>query len=366
VEVKITPKQQEKKYVKSSIHAISPYVGKLRPELANKLIHEFSQENNVVLDPFCGSGTIAFESWISDRMPVAIDLNYYAYIVTMAKLNPFPTYNDAIKRYEVYKQFVKMNENKIDLRTIPKWVRQFFHPETLRGIISWTKILLEKKEWFLLACLMGILHHQRPGFLSYPSSHGAPYLRIKKFPKEKFPQLYEYRSVDDRLLAKITRTYKQTPQFDFTIKRHIFHCNTLHYHDPPNKNITIITSPPYMKSLTYARDNRLRLWFLGYSDWKSLDKNISIGKDDFLILMRSCFLNWSSFQKKGDYCILVIGDIDFDKKLQTKLPEIICNEGKERGYFVDEIRDYPISIDRKMEKKKSQMRSEKICILRRG
>jgi hypothetical protein len=356
----------EEKYVKSSIHSISPYIGKLRPELANKLIHEFSQEKSVVLDPFCGSGTIAFESWVNNRIPLAIDLNYYAYVITMAKLNPLPTYDDAIKRYEKYQKIIKAKETKIDLRTIPKWVRRFFHPKTIKEILCWATILLERKEWFLLACLMGILHHQRPGFLSYPSSHGAPYLRVNKFPKEKFPQLYEYRCVEDRLLAKIARTYIRIPQFDFAIKRQVLHRDTSHYCNLSNQHITIITSPPYMKSLTYARDNRLRLWFLGYSDWRELDKKISMSRDDFLILMQKCFQNWSSFQKKGDYCILIIGDIDFDKKTHTKLPDVICNEASSRGYSVNEVRDYPINICRKVEKKNSQIKNEKVCILRRN
>lgn len=360
-----TVSEKEEKYVKSSIHSISPYVGKLRPELANRLIHEFSQEKSVVLDPFCGSGTVAFESWVNNRMPLAIDLNYYAYVITMAKLNPLPTYNDAIKRYEQYQELIKARKKKVDLRTIPKWVRQFFHPETLREILHWTTALREKKEWFLLACLMGILHHQRPGFLSYPSSHGAPYLRLNKFPKDKFPQLYEYRCVQDRLLEKITRTYKQIPKFNFAIERRVFHCDTLSYRNLTSQNITIITSPPYMKSLTYARDNRLRLWFLGYSNWKALDKSISINKNNFLILMQKCFQSWSSFQKKGDYCILIIGDIDFDKKAHTKLPDVICNEAKNTGYSINEIRNYPINMNRKVEKKESQIRNEKICVLRR-
>jgi len=32
----------------------------------------------------------------------------------------------------------------------------------------------------------------------------------------------------------------------------------------------VITSPPYMDALDYARDNRLRLWFLGINDYKQI------------------------------------------------------------------------------------------------
>jgi hypothetical protein len=62
---------------------------------------------------------------------------------------------------------------------------------------------------------------------------------------------------------------------------------------------------------------------------------------------------------------LIIGDIEFDKKSHTKLPSIICNEAKSQGYSINEIRDYPINVNRKIEKKESQIKSEKICILRR-
>ena len=77
------------------------------------------------------------------------------------------------------------------VRKVPMWVREFFHPETLRETLAWTLTLRERRRWFLLASLLGILHHQRPGFLSFPSSHTVPYLRKKAFPPAKFPELYE-------------------------------------------------------------------------------------------------------------------------------------------------------------------------------
>jgi hypothetical protein len=213
---------------------------------------------------------------------------------------------------------------------------------------------------------MGILHHQRPGFLSYPSSHGAPYLRIQKFPIEDYPELYEYRNVEDRLLMKITRAYKHIPNFDFSINREAFHRNTLDLNYTTKQDIAIITSPPYMKSLTYARDNRLRLWFLGYPDWNELDNKISMGRNEFLLLMRGCFEKWVHMQKKDNYCILIIGDIEFDKKGKSRLPDVLCEAAKSFNYNVIEIRDYPINTDRKFEKKNSQIKTEKICILRRS
>jgi hypothetical protein len=235
----------------------------------------------------------------------------------------------------------------------------------LKEISLWVGVLLNNKEWFLLACLMGILHHQRPGFLSYPSSHGSPYLRAHKFPKAQYPELYEYRSVGDRLLAKIKRSHKNIPLLDFSIPRDVLNCDIAAFEGKPGKRTTIITSPPYMKSLTYARDNRLRLWFLGHPDWQELDKRISMSKNDFISLMDNCFQKWRSIQQEGCYCVLIIGDIVFDKKNETRLPDVICETAKKHGYTTLEIRDYPVNADRKFEKKATQIKTEKICVLRR-
>jgi len=352
-------------YVKSSLHSISPYIGKLRPELANKLINEFSKKKDLIFDPFSGSGTIPLEAWINNRNTVAVDLNYYAYLLSKAKLFPYPKYQDAEKIFNKYSKIIESEKFNFDLRKLPIEIRKFFHNATIKEILAWSSILQKNKEWFLLACLMGILHHQRPGFLSYPSSHGAPYLRTELFPKDEYPELYEYRSVSDRLLAKLKRAYKRIPDLDFSKKRKVYFRNTLDVNHLKKQNIAIISSPPYMKSLTYARDNRLRLWFLGYSEWEELEKKISVGKQDFLVLMKKCFNKWYNIQNKGNYCILVIGDIEYDKKLRIMLPDVICNEAAKEGYYIDEIRDYPISTDRKFDKKDSQIKMEKICILRR-
>jgi len=181
------------------------------------------------------------------------------------------------------------------------------------------------------------------------------------FPKDKYPELYEYRSVSDRLLAKLKRTYKNIPDLDFSKERKVYFRNALNYLE--KQNIAIISSPPYMKSLTYARDNRLRLWFLGYSEWEELEKKISVGKQDFLTLMKKCFNKWYNIQNKGNYCILVIGDIEYDKIFKIMLPDVTCNEAAKEGYYIDEIRDYPISTDRKFDKKDSQIKMKKICII---
>ncbi len=352
-------------FIKSSLHTIAPYVGKLRPEIVSTLIDTYVLEKQTILDPFCGSGTVPLEAWIKGYKTIGIDLNYYAVVLTKAKLNPYLSLDKAMIALEDNATIVESLKTNYEVENVPEWVSKFFHPNTLNEIMVWMDVLVKKEDHFLISCLLGILHHQRPGFLSYPSSHGAPYLRDGKYPIDMYPEMYEYRNVFERLKKKVIRSYKEMPELDFSIERDVYHINTADFNEFIEEDVAIITSPPYMKSLTYARDNRLRLWFLGYSEWEQLDKSISINKHDFSDLMAQCFKSWAKIQRKGNYCILVVGDIIFDRSKKQSIPNLICDLAAKSDYDFVEIIDYPININRKVVKTESQIKTEKICIFQR-
>ncbi len=312
------------------LHVVSPYVGKIRPALARHLINTYTNPKSVVYDPFCGSGTVPLEAWASGHKCFATDINDYAITLTKGKLKPYESLETALNRLDRINTHLSEHRQDKATASAPAWVKRFFHPRTLSEVSIWSHFLSERKEWFFLSCLMGILHHQRPGFLSFPSSHGAPYLRDSKYPKDEFPELYKYRDVYSRLKAKINRTYKNFPKLDFKAERVVRCASAINVKPPMNRIHTILTSPPYMKSLTYARDNRLRLWFLGKDDWQSLEKKVSPNKSDFSSLMSKSFMRWHSFQKNGDHCIIIIGDIPFSKDM--RLPEFVESKATEAGY----------------------------------
>jgi len=303
-------------HTESTLHQLSPYIGKMKSSMAASLITQYTRPNDVVLDPFAGSGTIALEAWLAGRHVIANDLSPYASLLTRAKLFPYRNVDEALRDFGAMAKLVSRQSKKPDLRSVPSWVREFFHPDTLKEIIIWEEELTKQHRWFLLACLMGILHHQRPGFLSFPSSHTVPYLRIKKFPRHRFAELYKYRSVSDRLEAKVIRAFRRVPVLNFSLSRRYFSksAEKLVFAKPVD---AIVTSPPYMRQLDYGRDNRLRLWFLGHKEWRALDEVLSPGDQDFLSLMSQCFGSWRSTLKPYGYCVLVIGDV--------------CNRGERRN-----------------------------------
>jgi hypothetical protein len=292
----------------STLHQLSPYIGKMKSKMASALVSGFTREGSTLYDPYCGSGTVALEGWISGRHVIGNDLSPYAVLLTRAKLSPLLSLDQAMAEIDLAGKRVKREACSVDLRRIPEWVRGFFHPETLRETIAWCQVLRSRRSFFLLSCLLGILHHQRPGFLSYPSSHTIPYLRHKKFPPDSYPELYEYRPLRERLERKAMRALKRIPQLDLSLGRECFMHNAARFF--PRKGIdTIVTSPPYMGQLDYGRDNRLRLWFLGVQDWISLDRRVTPSETRFFSLFRSCLTLWQDVLSTRGLCVLVLGDV---------------------------------------------------------
>jgi hypothetical protein len=315
----------------STFHQLSPYIGKTKSSMAASLVAQYTKPGDVVCDPFSGCGTFVFEAWLAGRHVVANDLSPYANLLTRAKLFPYRSIDEARQDFKAMACRVRLRRTIPDLRGVPRWVSEFFHRDTLKEILTWADVLTKERRWFLLACLMGILHHQRPGFLSFPSSHTVPYLRVKRFPRSRFPKLYEYRSVVDRLEAKIERAFRRVPDLDYELTRRCFSKSAEKLVFAKQVD-AIVTSPPYMRQLDYARDNRLRLWFLGCRDWRSLDTAVSPREHAFLTLMGRCFSRWRSALKRNRYCVLVMGDA-CSRVDRSNLPEAVTRIATEKYGF---------------------------------
>lgn len=66
-------------------HSIHPYPAKFIPQIPNTLIQELSSVGEIILDPFCGSGTTLVEGVRLRRHAVGVDANPLACLLSQAK-----------------------------------------------------------------------------------------------------------------------------------------------------------------------------------------------------------------------------------------------------------------------------------------
>ena len=288
-----------------SLHQLAPYIGKIKSSIAGDLIERYSHPGDLVVDPFAGAGTIPLEAVIRGRRTFAADRSPYARILSRAKLSPPRTLQVALKHAALALAEAETLP-KPDLRSVPRCVRRFFHPKTLSEALNFSTVARRSGNEFLMACFLGILHHQRPGFLSYPSSHLVPYLRDKKYPRERFPEMYSYRELKPRLLAKVQRAYRRFQ------RSHphgaVFHQRPIEYLTLPRRFDAIITSPPYMNALDYSRDNRLRLWFIDPRLAEPVETDITQRRKAFLDAITSVAKKLQNGLARTGHCIFVVGE----------------------------------------------------------
>jgi DNA modification methylase len=129
----------------------------------------------------------------------------------------------------------------------------------------------------------------------------------------------------------------------------------------------IISSPPYFGALDYARDNRLRLWFLGCEDWKELDNSLTAKSKVYLPQMSSCLREMDRVLKPGGYCVLVLGDVERDGHTH-RTAEILSDLAADIsvGKLVTEtIYDDLIPDERRSRRQTSTTKFERILVMRK-
>jgi DNA modification methylase len=73
---------------RAHVHGFHAYPARAHPVTARRLVEAFAPARGVVLDPFCGSGTILIEAMLAGRDALGTDLNPLAVMLARAKTYP--------------------------------------------------------------------------------------------------------------------------------------------------------------------------------------------------------------------------------------------------------------------------------------
>ncbi|WP_456486588.1 DNA methyltransferase [Candidatus Alkanophaga liquidiphilum] len=117
------------------IHVIHPYPARMIPQIARRLIEKYSERGAVVLDPFCGSGSVLAEAKILRRHSVGIDINPLACLIAKVKTTPISPkiLNNAFG--EVRKKLKRISVNK---EKLPRFynVNYWFKAKTVEELTA--------------------------------------------------------------------------------------------------------------------------------------------------------------------------------------------------------------------------------------
>jgi DNA modification methylase len=312
----VADQASQQQFVDHPVQSVMSRTGSFPLHVAYDLLRRYVRPYSIVFDPFCGKGTSLLAARILGRPAYGIDIAPEAIVCTAAKLG-------SVTLEGLYKYVDNLQLKSSPQKIVPNSVATFFNRSTLAEILAVREILLhdlnsrskQRREnaTFVLAVLLGILHGHASYSLSISSAHAFSMSPgyVRRF-AEKNKLKPPVRDVKSCLVEKISRS------LPLPLPRSVLsevklgtalQCATL-FPELVGKIDVILTSPPYLNAQTYAKDNWLRLWLLGYNYKELTHYYIQTGSvQRYGNYMTAVFEQLSLMLRPGGRLICVAGDV---------------------------------------------------------
>ena len=102
-------------------HGLHKYPAKFFPELPRWLIKRYSQENNIILDPFTGSGTTNVEALLAKRNSVGIDVDPFSRFIAKVKVTPLSESYLKSAQKKLFESIINYHSSLISESNLPNF-----------------------------------------------------------------------------------------------------------------------------------------------------------------------------------------------------------------------------------------------------
>ncbi len=329
-----------------SWHSMCSYLGAFPPPLANYFIRYFTKKGDIVFDPFSGRGTTALEARMLDRKSIATDLNPIALALSEAK-------NSSLTLEEIYIRIDELEKKYDDslyqqeANAQPVEVHLIFHPRTLAELCYLKrKLLISYKtvDKYLIGIILGVLHggERANGTSGYASIDMPNTFSMSPDYVRKFVQTNQlnrfYRNMFGLLREKTVRMFKKHTEFKQTgivLKADAKLLSNVDELKPFHKKVSLIlTSPPYLGIVNYAKQNWIRGWFLNSDPIKiskELDDDLNL--EEWVQFSKEVASQLKTFLKKDGVAVFIIGDVAKSKTSVIPLAREFARMIREQNIF---------------------------------
>ena len=282
-------------------HGLHPYPARMIPQIARRLMEKYASKGDVVLDPFCGSGTVLVEARLLGLNSIGIDINPLACLLAEVKSNPLDP--SVLKNYwrklksNIRRDIAALRFGQIEDVVVPDFsgtnIEYWFKANTIKELAIIRKHIErikdeEIRKFFSVAFSITVREasgtrkreyklYRMPKEEWEKYSPNTPKIFISNVEKaiEKMKEFYKasFKEVFSRVFMADTRKMFSEEFPD--------EANKLLLSNPPK---IIVTSPPYGDSRTtvaYGQFSRLSSLWLSYEN--GFDKKIIMNVDKLSI-----------------------------------------------------------------------------------
>ena len=331
--------------LQNTVHSLHRFPGNFIPQVPSYLIQILSEPDDLVLDPFCGSGTTGVEALILGRRAYQSDINHASIQVVEGKIAMLTNHaikSDIKKIIEDITSFPLTQPIKTqDFIEVDPELNSWFHRDTLNQL---------KTIWQIITATSGSKIHDVLTML-FTDTLFACASTSNSLTSGGKPRRHHWGWVADNVKPK-------PPQWHNAFK--IFRDRLIHAYDValslepiidriPSANLKafqvtkedvrslslsdscvdlVVTSPPYLGMIDYTLANRLTYLWFGWSQLE--DKQLEIGArfrrsrgnvvEEYLASMELSCQQIARVLREGAFCAIVIGS---SRKFPEAMEQVI-------------------------------------------
>jgi hypothetical protein len=322
----------------SPLHEIS-YRACFKPQLPRYFISALTRPGDTVYDPFSGRGTTVLEAGLLGRKIIANDANPLSRILTKPRFFP-PVLSEIEERLSTI-EFSSSEHLDIDLS-------MFYHPDTEAEIASLRSYLKTRRNrgaeddtdtWIRMVATNRLTGHS-PGFFSVytlPPNQAVSTGRQAAINLRR-NQAPEYRDVRYLILKKTKSLLRglsknERENLEGAGKSGLFLIGDARQTPriPDRSTVLTVTSPPFLDTVQYAKDNWLRCWFNGI-DADEVEQRLTVTRslNEWCSVMASTMKELHRITVPGGHVAFEVGEV---RRGSLRLDEHIVPLGGDAGFI---------------------------------
>lgn len=246
-------------------HGLHKYPAKFFPELPRWIIKKYSNEGDIVLDPFSGSGTANVEALLSKRHSVGIDVDPFSRFLSKVKTTPIAKDELDFSKKLLLRSIVNYKPSKVSNRDIPLFPYRdnWFNKEIILELSYLKKKILsldisQNTKNFYKICFSSILRAVSNADDNCTRTVIRKKLNKMVYPADALKRFTEKILINIPKVIEFSESVPQRIKVDFPDKQDAR--NISNYHD--GYFDLALTSPPYCNAVDYPRTHQLELYWL--------------------------------------------------------------------------------------------------------
>ena len=259
-------------------HSTHYYPAKFIPQVVKYCIQKYSNEKDLIIDPFAGSGTVGLEAYISNRDSFLLDINPILNHIIPIKIY---TGKQMLDKKILYAMLEDIEKSNSYFR--PSWSNiNYWYPDDFLEVLCRYWGYQKQLENGIYSHIIETSLIKVSKHFSY-AEHKIPKLfkskRKRKYIEEILQNNWRKKiikmiyGISLETLDNINQFIKLTKNLNPHVEYYGGVDSSSYEFEPTLKFNGLITSPPYLQAQEYIRTSKLDLYWLGYNE-KQI-KNIS-------------------------------------------------------------------------------------------